>query len=122
MALDVASPRSRLAALREALSAGFAAGAQAPELARGAAAARARRLVPRRRTVGMPFSQARIPPEERMPGNYEQALNWMDGRRNLWEIAERVRWDGGGSTDDAWLEPFIGYCELLARYGYLEFV
>ena len=117
----VAPLRQRLAALGDALAQACAACA-APEPTPSPIAARARTLVPRRRTVGVVFSQARIPLPERMGGDYERALSWADGTRDLWELAERVQWDGGGSTEDDWLEPFIRYCELLARYGYIELV
>ncbi len=119
-ACDVAPLRSQLAALGEALSDEFAAEAAAPQPAGSGVTAQARNMILSRKTIGMPFSQARIPLPERMAGDYEQALSWADGKRDLWEIAERVRWDGGGSTDDAWLERFICYCQLLAQYGYID--
>jgi len=79
----------------------------------------ARRLVPSRATLGMPFSQARIPMAERMSGSYEQPLNWVDGYRDLLEVADRYAWEAAKPVDDAWLSRFIDYVRLMARYGYL---
>jgi len=79
----------------------------------------ARRLTPSRATLGMPFSQARIPLAERMSGGYEEALNWIDGQRDLLDVAERHAWERDKPLDDAWLARLIDYVRLMARYGYL---
>jgi hypothetical protein len=83
------------------------------------AAQRAQGLVYRRASLGMPFSQARIPLEEQITGNHEQALNWMDGQRDLLEIARRVAWETDTPVDDAALERLLAYCARMAQYGYL---
>ncbi len=93
--------------------------ARAQGRALSAAQEAARGLVPSRATLGMPFSQARIPLAERMSGGYEQALNWVDGDRDLLEVAGRYGWEVGKPADDAWLARFTDYVRLMARYGYL---
>jgi hypothetical protein len=93
-----------------------AAGAQARVLSPVQEAAS--RIIVSRQTLGMPFSQPRIPMAERMPGNYEQALNWVDGYRDLLEVADRYGWEVGKPVDDAWLARFTDYVRLMARYGY----
>jgi len=77
-------------------------------------------LIPVRLTLGMPFSQARIPVSERVGGSYEQALNWADGRRNRLEIAQRIGWETGVPADDKWLEQLMAYCRLMEKYGYIR--
>lgn len=80
----------------------------------------ARTLIPIRTTMGMPFSQARIPVAERIAGTHEQALNWADGRRNMLEIAQRVGWEAGALVGDEWLEQFMAYCRVMEKYGYIR--
>lgn len=77
--------------------------------------------VPRRLGLGMPFCLARIPRAERVYANYEQALNWADGTRTLGEIAALTVPMANEAEEESWLHAFGAYCELLARYGYLEF-
>ncbi|MBC7236026.1 MAG: hypothetical protein H5T69_09300 [Chloroflexi bacterium] len=88
----------------------------------GPAAEQARGLVPKRKTLGMPFSQARIPLSERVSAQYEQALNWVDGHRDLLEIAELVACETEKAPDGEWLAQFVDYCRLMARYGYLGLI
>jgi len=82
-------------------------------------AEKAKEMILPRRSLGMPFSQARIPLAERMAGDYEQALNWADSNRSLYEIAVQTQCETGQIIDDAWLARFMDYCQLMARYGYL---
>jgi len=89
-------------------------------VAQSKAQTEARALIPVRLTLGMPFSQARIPVAERVAGSYEQALNWADGRRNMLEIAQLVGWETDAPVDDKWLEQFIAYCRLMEKHGYIR--
>lgn len=119
-AADVAPLREQLAALQGQVLADLALSCAGEEPALSALQAEARSMVPVRKGLGMPFSQARIPLAERMSASYEQALNWADGQRSLLEIAERVRWETGTAKDDAWLGQFMAYCRLMEKYGYLD--
>ncbi len=81
-----------------------------------------RSLVLQRVSLGMPFSQARIPKTERITENYEQALNWADGTRTLEEIAALAQPLASPEEDEVWLQRFARYCRVMACYGYLKFV
>ncbi|MEW6750874.1 MAG: hypothetical protein AB1505_07835 [Candidatus Latescibacterota bacterium] len=116
---DAAPLLGYLAALAEEAVRGLPEGPAPARPALTPVARQARRLIVRRRSLGMPFSQARIPVSERLEGYYEQALNWADGTRNLLEIAAQVECETGRRTDDAWLARFIQYVRLMAQYGYL---
>ena len=118
--VDAGPILGQIVALGEELIAQFPCSPLLAEQTLSSAAREAAGMAPRRATLGMPFSQARIPLDERMPGGFEQALNWADGARNLWEIAQCVQCETGVATQDAWLERFIRYCRLMERYGYLE--
>jgi hypothetical protein len=115
--VDTQALVDQLARFERGALASFAADAPARSLS--AVQEQARLLVPARATLGMPFSQARVPLAERMGGNYEQPLNWIDGYRDLLEVADRYAWESGKPLDDAWLSRFIDYVRLMARYGYL---
>ncbi|MHB9032003.1 MAG: hypothetical protein ACYC6L_03035, partial [Anaerolineae bacterium] len=77
-------------------------------------------LVITRKGLGMPVCQVRVPRDERLAENYEQALNWADGRRSLGQIAALTIPAASPDEERAWLVRFARYCRVMAKYGYLE--
>ena len=80
-------------------------------------------MIGQRQTVGAFCSLAKVPYAERpqtAQASYAMAFSWMDGRRDIREIAERHAWDTGAEITEAWLVDFLRTCRFLEKYGYIK--
>lgn len=87
----------------------------------------AKGVVPKRLTVGFPFSLCKIPLEKRhsLPGSsiygpMSSVLSAMDGKRNLAQIVLGALWECGAKITDAQIKMYIDAVFYLSDYGYVS--
>ena len=98
-----------------------------PPRSRGEGFERVAALVPTRRTIGLPYDQARVPrpllrllPDRMIYGPLSRVFANMDGRKDLRRLVREAEWEEGKAFDDATVETYVEAVLYLAGHGYLE--
>ncbi len=93
-----------------------------PERALTGAEEKANNLRYRITSTAIPFSQARIPSEERIswPGNYELIWALLSPERTVLDAIRLREAAFSTTTDDDMIEYYMSYFAFLEKYGYLE--
>ena len=82
----------------------------------------AKNMVQGRKAVGVPFCLVNIPLSERRsrPEKLDLVLNWIDGKRNLFEIFELVELEKETELPQEERAELIRFLLLLSKYGYIS--
>lgn len=81
----------------------------------------AKNMIPERKSTGIPFSLAKIPHSKRQskPDYFDLILNWIDGKRTLFEIFKLAGLEMGRNLNQEEKSKFTKYLLLLSKYGYI---
>ncbi|OGV38557.1 MAG: hypothetical protein A2020_00515 [Lentisphaerae bacterium GWF2_45_14] len=85
---------------------------------------KASNIVLKRIGKDMPFSLTKVPYDKRIkhpsdPYMYS-LINWMDGKRSLYEIMRFIEFEHGKKYSDSDINELIEYFKYLTKYGYFK--